>query len=386
MDKISTIVAEEKSTHWVDVFKMPPLEKHPDPEVNSLSIIKIPETEFTYVAKTADWIDKIGKLVFWLQPETVFPVERPEFASYVDLKGRVKAKKLRGVISYGILVLAPDNCNLQPGDNASEFLGCSHWDPNESPKHGNNKGFKLPSGEVASPPQGVYPKYDVDSMLRYSKCFTPGEEVYLTEKLEGENMRVTFVDGVMHCGSRNEWKREFTQAPNISLETLTEKVGGVKAKEIFTKTVTNFRPQKSKWWDVMDRTPTLRPFCEAHPGWCVYGEHYGKTGKFTYDTVDGKSKFRAFDILVPATETAPARWLDADEFIETCDKFGIPRVPLLAKMPFDLAKLLEMAEMNSTIGNHIAEGIVVVPSKERWDKRLGRLKTKIVNSAYLAMK
>ena len=229
----STIVASEKSTHIVDSFLMPPLEKHPDPETTSLSLITIPGTMFTYVARTADWVDKIGKLVFWLQPETCFPVDRPEFASYSDLKGRVKARRIRGVVSYGILVLAPDNCGLKPGDNACEFLGCSHWDPTESPKQKNNKGFSLPSGEIASAPSGVFPKYDVDSMMRFSACFVQDEEVYVTEKLEGENSRFTFVGGTMHCGSRNEWKREFNQAPNITLETLTEKVGEEKAKIIF---------------------------------------------------------------------------------------------------------------------------------------------------------
>ena len=46
-----------------------------------------------------------------------------------------------------------------------------------------------------------------DTIRRYD-LFVPGEPVYVTEKIHGECMRVTFHDGRIQVGSRDEWKKQ----------------------------------------------------------------------------------------------------------------------------------------------------------------------------------
>lgn len=372
---VSTIIASEKSTHFVETFVLGAPKRHEN--ADTLSLFSIGDTAYVYVAKTEDWVDKIGTLVCWVPPDSIVDLSRPEF-SFLD-KPRVRAKRIRGVVSYGLLIPAPKDSGLKPGDNGANILNITHYDPEESTSR-NTKGFSLPSGEVASPPTGVFPKYDVDAFLKYHRVFIDNEEVFVTEKLHGANSRFCFVDGTIHCGSRNEWKKEFTQAPNITLEALTEKLGSEKAIEVFTKAVTNFKPRKSQWWTVLGQNPSIEALCRANPGWCIYGEIYGNIKGFKYDIKDGMLGFRAFDIL---TNNTSHPWLDSDEFMNICTKFSVPTVPLLAVIPYNFDKLVAMSEGNTTLGNHIREGVVCKPRKSRWDGKLGRVNLKIINPAYL---
>lgn len=390
LEQTSTIVAAEKSTHMVEVFFLPEMVKHFN--ADSLSVLKIPGTDYTYVARTEDWINLKNCLAAWVPPDSVIDIKRPEF-SFLE-KERVKARKIRGIVSYGLLIPLPADCGLKPGDNAAEFLNVKHYDPEEAQvKAKTNKHGLITNGDVAKAPSGIYPKYDVDNFLKYGrKVFQEGETVYLSEKLHGQNSKFVFKDGTMYCGSREQWKKEFTQPPKITLEELTQNIGGaVKAKEIYDKAVNNFQPRKNLWWALLEKTPSVRKFCEENPGWCIYGEHIGSIKGFSYGYSNGDFGFRAFDILVPPLDaqqpnqnSTPGRWLNADEFIEICDKYQIPRVPLLATMPFDFDKLIAMAEGNSTIDNNtLREGCVVKPQIDRWDERLGRVSLKIVSPVFL---
>lgn len=390
MSEESTLVGP-KSTHVVETFILGPLRPHP--AADTLSLATISDTDFSYVAKTADWADKVGRLVCWVPPDSVVDLKRPEF-NFLD-KPRVRAKKLRGIVSYGLLVLAPEG--LKPGDNAAEALGVEHYDAEVAAienKGDKKSGVNMAPGEAGSAPDGHYPVYDVDSGLKWArKVFVEGEPVVVTEKIHGANSRYVFVlhqqegpvvqdifIGQQFCGSRNMWKREFTTPPKITIEELTEKVGDPeRAKAIYEKAVNGFKPKSSMWWDVYHRTPSIKTFCEANPGACLYGEVYGQVGGFPYDT-DRTPAFRAFDILSPE-----GKWLDAADFMRICDCYGVPRVPVLYEGPFDFEKVKALADGMTTLGGskHIREGVVVRPAKERWDERLGRVCLKVVSAAYL---
>jgi len=381
----STIVADEKSTHIVETFILGSLVKHHN--ADSLSVIKIGDTDYTYVGRTEDWHDKVGKVVAWVPPDSCVDTKRPEFTFLGD-KSRVRARNIRGVNSYGVLVLAPEG--IKPGENAALLLGVTHYDPEThqaevKTNSKNAKAFALIPGEVASPPKGVFPKYDIDAFLKYAKkCFKDGETVYVTEKIHGSSSRFTFKDNEMYCGSRNEWKKEYSTAPNISLEDLTTKMDGnaEKAKEVYQRAVINFKPKKSMWWTLLASYPELRKYCEENPGYCVYGEIFGNVKNFRYGAADNQLLFRAFDILMPANPIP--RWMDADDFITTCNKYGMPRVPLLTKMPYNFEDLIKMAEGNTTFpATHVREGVVVKPEKDRWSEFVGRVCFKIINPKYL---
>ena len=197
---MESTLLEEKSTHKVPVIEVKLLE-HTDADL--LSIVKV--DDFTCVVRTSDWKD--GDLAAWIPPDSLVDISRKEF-SFLK-KSLIRAARLRGVVSYGLLVPAPEN--LKIGDNAAEILGVKHYNPEEDVVcSGKGKKDSLFVDQLHASPKGNYVTYDVDAFLKYgSKVFVENELVVVTEKIHGENARFVFSDGEFFAGSRNTWKREF---------------------------------------------------------------------------------------------------------------------------------------------------------------------------------
>jgi len=376
----STIISNVKSTHKVDTFILRPEHITRHQNADSLSIVRIPGMEYTCIIKTDDWKDKLNTLVAYVQPDSIVDVKRPEFAFLGEKGGRIKAKKLRGVVSFGLLVPA-EGYGLKEGDCAKNVLAVEHYDPEEAAVKNAGKRGLFTGGEVGKPPSGVYPKYDVENAYKYAKTvFNEGEVCYVSLKIHGANGRFVFQNSEFFCGSRGEWKKEYTSAPKITLEELIEKTGDkVRAEEIYNRNVVNFKSQKNMWWKVLDETPKLKEYLVRNPGVAVYGEVYGQIQKgFPYDCKPGESKFRAFDIL------KEGQWLGAEEFIRICDENEIPRVPLIGFIPFNFEKLVELSQKSDVLNSeHLEEGIVIKPLTERWHEKLGRVSLKLVNPKFL---
>ena len=378
----STIVAEEKSTHECPVFKLGELKPHFN--ADKLKVIDIEGTDYKYCANYDDWKDYSG-LVAWIPPDSLVDYKKEQFtflaaephylsSSEKNESGdyvRIKAKKLRCVNSYGLLVKVND-LGLNEGDDAANILGVVHYEP---PIAADRPSM---TGEACGgPSKGVYPKYDVDAGMKYArKVFTPGEKVYVFEKLDGSNSKFVFVDGEMFCGSRTEWKREFALPPKLNLEDLISKVGEEKAKEIYEAKVNNHKPKKNLWWQVVEKYSGIRKFCEENPEWSLWGEVYGVVNRIKYSN---ELLFGMFDVRKP-----DGTWLNPDEMIEISKKYDIPHAPLVAIEDFDFDKICAMCEGKSLINDKvIREGIVVSPAIDRWDHKLGRVKVKFVNPEFL---
>ncbi|RJQ24570.1 hypothetical protein C4577_07310 [Candidatus Parcubacteria bacterium] len=380
MNEESTMVVE-KSTHKVEVIRINELLKHDN--ADSLSLVKI--YDYTCVVRTSDW--KAGVLAAWIPPDSIVDTKRPEFAfmaskAKTDGKIRIRTQKLRGVVSYGLLVPAPDGLN--EGDDAATVLGVEHYDPeveNVLREKIGNKNYSMTGGEVAKPPRGTYPKYDVDAFMKYARVvFTEGELVVVTEKIHGSNARYVHIDDEFHRGSRDQWKKEYASRPDLTYESLLEKIGDEeKAKQVFEK-INNWTPKRNMWWQSADTAPGMMDFCKANPGYTVYGETYGNNSGYLYDTTPEQHvKFRAFDILC-----LDGSWMDFPYFLATCKAFGIPHVPVIHEaIPFNFDEVVKMAEGMSLLNpKHIREGVVVHPVKERWHPKLGRVKLKVINPEY----
>jgi RNA ligase (TIGR02306 family) len=370
----------EKSTHKVEVV---PVQLTPHPNADKLSII--PVWGYTYCGTTTEWQDK--KLGAFCPPDSLVPVDRPEFdflapkAKFNEHSqkigpgerayARIRAKRLRGVVSYGLMVAPPEGAI--EGSDVTEALEVKHY---EEPIANEAKGRS--SNQATTGPAAVYsPKYDLDSFQRYAKqMFTEGEPVIATEKIHGENGRWLFHDGKFYCGSRTEWKAEYAKV-NISEEELRNKGVPEDRIEQIMKRVLETPFELNKWWKGLRSTPTLEKWLQEHPGMIVYGELYGCVKNIKYGTQPNEVRIAAFDILNGNT------WIDAEEarlFAE-----DIPWVPLVAVIQYDFDRLVELAEGNSLIpgANHYREGIVVSPLHERIHPRLGRVKLKIVSPTYL---
>jgi RNA ligase (TIGR02306 family) len=315
------------SSHKCEVV---PIKLEPHPNADALSIVRV--GGYTVVARTADW-QGIEKAVY-VPPDSLIDPNKPDFAFLANkdnptAKVHIKARKLRGVISMGLLVPAPSDAQI--GDDYAEKMGIEHYE------HVVNE----QANEVAGPP---WFNYDIESLRKYNTLFTKGEPVFVTEKLDGENIKMVCHDGQIYVGSRTIWKGN---------------TGG------------------DRFWEAFKRQPELERYIRYNPDVLLRGELYGGIKKFPYDT-KGTPKIRLFDI-----ETCEG-YLDSARFIQHCQKNNLPIVPIVGcGVPFDMAELENRANGISAIGNHIREGIVVKPMLERRDDLLGRCILKLHGSDYL---
>jgi RNA ligase (TIGR02306 family) len=317
-----------KTTHRVEIV---PVDLRPHPNADTLSVVQV--FGFTVVVKTEDWKDKtIGA---YIPPDSICP-DLPEYEWLGD-KRRIRARKIRGVVSMGLLAPAPEGSKL--GDEVSSELGITHYEPHSEGmkgKHGN----KDPEGG----PQTYAPHYDVSNARRYLRLFTPGEEVVATEKVHGANARYVYLNGRYWCGSRNQWKAE---------------------------------SQSCLWWQALAASTALQEFLKDNPGCIVYGEVYGDVQDLRYDCLKGEVKFVAFDIMLGSN------WISHDLAREIAPE--LPWVPEVYRGPFDWDKLCQLAEGDTVLGGgrHCMEGLVIKPINERDTLEVGRLQLKLISNRYL---
>lgn len=376
-----------RSTHRVEVVPVR-LEKHPN--ADRLSVVQV--YGYTVCTGSQEWLDHqqatfdeiLGPDSFYLgayiPPDSLVPVDRPEFDFLKDqardgVYARIKAKKLRGVVSYGLLVPAPPGSAL--GDDVAELLGVKHYEPPlEEDRKASN--FAV-GGEVASGPNLYTVKYDVDAFRRYHQVFKVGEKVLVTEKIDGSNGRFVFHDDKMYCGSRTEWKKEFPTHDHVTVERLVAQgVEEERARSIVER-LGHKPPKKNLWWYALDQTPSLRAFCEANPGVVVYGEVFGRQGRLKYTDDPNEVFFAAFDLM------RDGRWVDTEEARFMLIQAGVPVVPLLYRAWYDFDTVCALAEGSSHWpgARCIREGVVVSPLHERYDSEIGRVKLKVVSATYL---
>lgn len=320
------------------------LENHPTADL--LSIVRV--DGYTVCVRTEDWKDK--NIGCFIPPDSIVP-STPMF-DFLGNNKLIKAKKLRGIGSFGLLVPAPEGAKL--GDDVAEILGITHYNPPEPseevtvPGKPRQKNF----AEDDSAPSGYIPVYDLENARKHNTVFQPGELVNCLEKIHGENIRIKYDADTnqMKVGSHYRWKKA---------------------------------DLKNGFWQSLWNTPGIENFCIANPDCTIYGESAGKVKGYKYGMTDGKAKVFVFDIL------KDGRWMDYKEAKELTAPFGIPWCPAVAEeIPYDFDKVCELAEGNSLVpgANHQKEGIVVASAKERWDDKIGRVKLKFVSLSYLSGK
>lgn len=333
-----------KSTHKCPVVEVK-MEKHPN--ADTLSVVRV--DEYTVGVKTEDWVrhqwrNKEGKCYgIYIPPDSVVDITRPEFVFLSGLSkdgktARITVKKFRGIQSFGLLIPAPDDAVL--GEDYVEKLGVTHYEPEmQITMGGNNE--RPPSALVS------IPKYDVDTARKYGHLFTPGEIVFITEKVHGANATYVWLDGRIWVKSRTFWKAQDEKCP---------------------------------WWRAYHNTPSIEKFCRENPGCRIHGEILG-VQPLRYGFTPGNTGFAAFDITDES-----GKYLDAAEFLATAKMYKIPTVPIMGFFTwnnFDEIAMMAEGKTRWPGVDHTKEGIVIVPEHERWNEEIGRVKLKIVGFGYL---
>lgn len=324
------------STHAVNVIEISEVRPHDNAE--RLEIV--PVGGWQAVVKKGDF--KPGDRAVYIEPDYVVPTTRPEF-SFLAREGkdayRLRAIRLRGVLSFGLLIPLPaDVADAEVGANVMEALGIERYAPPVKEAGGDD----LPEDQL---PRAYTPTFDVENRQRFLDVIKPGETVIVTEKIHGANARYLFHDGVFYMGSRTRW----------------------------------LKPDASHIWrQASDETPAISSWCEANPGVILYGEIYGRVQSLKYGRAQSLA-FAAFAALRNDT------WLDLPPLFDGLRAVGVPTVPMLVTGPF-YEEMLALAEEDSAVegapAGHMREGIVIVPVRERRDDAIGRVALKHISARY----
>lgn len=318
----------------VTVVEVGDVQKHPN--ADSLSVARV--FDYPVVIRTGEF--SRGDRAVYIPVDSLVPTDRApfEFLAYPGrTRERIKAKKLRGVFSMGLLVRASTEWPV--GFDACEALGVAKYEPAE---HANMCGEDEPD-------PGFLPVYtDIEGLRRWTSALSAGEEVVLTEKVHGANGRFLFHEGRLWVGSHTRIKRE---------------------------------DPKNLWWGVAIREG-LAAKLMAHPGVAVYGEVYGQVQDLKYGVPNG-----ARLVLFDAFSLELGRYLDHDDFTALAAGIGLPTVPTLYRGPWS-DSLRSLAEGVSTVpgASNVREGFVAKPVRERWDDHNGRVIVKLHGEGYLTRK
>lgn len=267
----------------------------------------------------------------------------------------IKAKKIRGTYSQGMLVPCPVGSEwLHPlelvGAPIVDALGLKKWEEQEEE---NLPGLKKTRGTNAekAPSGWAIPHYDIDGIRKYIACLQDGEEIVLTEKIHGSNA------GFSHDGTRL-W---------------------VKSRNFYKK-----QDEEDMWWDVALRYDLATKLAQQ-PGLVFFGEVYGQVKGFRYDTViaEGRlmTRVRFFDVW----DTKLMRYLSYQDRLNKLAELDLDSVPELYRGPWlGKEQMYPFAEGLTTLGGkHIREGWVLNTLIERYEPRLdSRMQVKLVGEGY----
>ena len=348
--------------------------------IHAVTVSPHPNADRLDIAQVADYMCVIGKdsmktgdLAAYIPEGALVPDDILEELNLTGRlagkkRNRVKAIKLRGVLSQGIVYPVtgerlkgiPDTIGLDVTGN----LGLVKYVP-EIPTHMN--------GEIV-PASGLTIRYDIENVKRHPDVFEDGEPVVITEKLHG-------------TWAMFGWRK--VAGMLVSSKGLSSK-GFVfdlhSEKNDSNLYVRQFRRVKD---DMAALHRHLTRWCpEAEFGIYILGEIVGRG---VQDLTYGKAEpeFLVFDIYVGSPGTG--RYLDTHTVqaaIYGTHMTRIDHVPILHEGPYDRAEVARHLDGMSTLDpkGTIREGVVIRPIRERRDPTIGRVILKSVSEKYLLRK
>ncbi len=369
------------------VIKLGEIQKHPTADNLSITNVDGNPVIFNHVINPY----KTGDLVAYIPIDTLVPEEKDwNYPGQWDsLKGhrRIRAVKLRGIFSMGLLVPEPNHPSnyikygFLEGTLVTKLFNLTKYEPDTS-----NIRVQLDPDFITWNAKPLYkkvftaklykrlfyngidyfnklllkysdpvnfPEYtDIESLRKHKSKIQLGEEVILLEKIHGQNSRFGRQGKRFFVGSHYTFKAK------------------------------HWRKKKcdNNWWNVAK----VYKLDEILPsGYGFYAEIYGKVQKnFNYDTESGNLKVRFFDIW----DFKNSCYLDYDDFVDMCNRYNLPMVPILYRGPWLGLDEMEHYSNGTSIldPNTQREGYVVRIPKERYEH--GRVVYKLVGSEYLLNK
>lgn len=340
----------------VQVVRLTSVEKHPN--ADSLSIVKV-NGDYPVIFQSAGFNE--GDLAVYVPIDSIVP--DTEEWSFLGGHRRIKAKKLRGIFSMGMLAPLPSGVHpllgevdrWSEGDDMQTAMGIVKYEPQI---HAGT----IKSDDVMEAPSW-FPRYtDIESLRKNGGVLVEGEEVVITEKIHGANGR---------------WATRLSDEADDNDFAMLDWIVGSHNQVYKTG-------KGSIWFEVLRQGLCNGLNCalmdmQKH---VFFGEVYGKVQDLRYGEGDGIN-VRVFDIF----DGEKMEYLNFDEMMKICDEYDIRTAPLLYRGPWIDGWARSLAEGKTMIGgDHVREGFVVRPVKERFDRRCGRVVLKLIGEGYLLRK
>lgn len=297
-------------------------------------------------------------------------------------KNRVKAIKLRGILSQGLIVPLegeahpsfPDACThaivgetatmgVCEGDDVTEFLGVTKYEP------------VIPScmnGEVFNA-FGYTLKYDIENIKKFPDVLQEGEEVVIAEKIHG----------TWTCFGHHSDVGKVITSKGLSGQGLAFKLNEANDRNLYLRVL---KATGEEGRTILDRMINIYTNNDGWPAIYLLGEIFGRG---VQDLAYGSEtpSFRLFDVYFGSP--GEGKYLDHKGIVEIAGILGIETCPILYKGPYSeeiVEKLTKGRETVSGAEANIREGVVIRPTSERRDVELGRVILKSVSEDYLLRK
>jgi RNA ligase (TIGR02306 family) len=316
----------------VEVVKISSVNPHPNADRLDIAMVE----NMAYQVITAKGNLKIGDLAFYFPIDSVIPerfIEEFGIRNYYSKK--LRAAKLRGIFSEGLLIPVGENFTVNVGDDYTSVFGVTKYE------------YPIPrgmSGEMENH-IGHYKFPSPENLKRYKDVLIEGEEVVVTEKLHGTNFTVLVdVDGIIKIGSHNYfWKNSEANKTLVYIRAYNEN-------------------------EALHKLP---------PNTQVFGEIYG-VQDIKYGLNNGKIKIALFAVR------RDGKFINYSEFVDFCEEFNLPRVPLLYIGAYSWQAVSQFNNADSvTSPTCMMEGVVVQPIVERTHPEIGRVVLKLISDRYL---
>ena len=321
--------------------------------------------ETTYEVVTQKGTVKPGDLMAYFSVDCVLPTSHPDFAfltQRLDGAGkthfRLRAARLRGIVSQGLLVPPPSNAKF--GDQVAELYGVTYY------RDAEPEDTRGPTKPTAKPKVQPMPVYGVESLKKVPRLFEEGEAVAITEKIHGTNFRFGWV------------RRRFLGLPFgwkfvVGSHRVIKDSGGT--GHFYGHDV----------WAQAAKRMKLAEATKKYKGYAFYGELYGYTydGQKIQDLTYGRRPedgpgLAIFDVK----DLETGCWLTPMDRWDVAHECGLEHAPVLAVIEaYDssLGRLFE-GRGSALDPDTIKEGVVIE------SHRAPRRKAKYVLEQYLMRK
>ena len=361
------------------------IEEHPNADVLELARVG----DYRSIVRKGQF--KTGDLGVYIPEQAICPqwlVERLGLEGKLSgkAKNRVKAIKLRGVLSQGLIYPVDFNTHITLGGILDD-IGDDVTDKTETTidvKVGDDLTAELGivkyepvvpssmSGEVEGFASTI--KYDIENIKKHPDVLVPGELVSITEKLHG----------TWACFGYHPDAPYVVTSKGLSSRGLIFKATQENAdKNLYMRTLNETTDEDGM--NIIDRGMAI-----IYLPFYILGEIFGRGVQDLHYGLNSPS-LRIFDVYVG--EPGQGRYLGHDELTKFAQMVDVQLVPYLAVVEYSREIVEEFTNGEETVsrasaafeagGMHMREGVVVKPVIEREDEELGRVILKSVSENYL---